>query len=94
MGNYLLSECRNRPYTAEDAALPPIAGEHVVQVLPQALVERAGLFPPMDVGRQVSIADMLKMKPYAVSLSISFACILVCTCIAMPGMHIAVQRFK
>ena len=56
MGSYLLSECRNRPYTAEDAALPRISGEHVVQILPQALVERAGLFPAMDVARQVSVS--------------------------------------
>ena len=54
MGNYLLSECRNRPYTAEDAALPPIAGEHVVQVLPQDLLGRAALFPAMDPATQVS----------------------------------------
>lgn len=54
MGNYLLSECRNRPYTAEDAALPPIAGEHVVQVLPQDLLGRAALFPTMDPASQVS----------------------------------------
>lgn len=54
MGNYLLSECRNRPYTAEDAALPPIAGEHVVQILPQDLIGRAALFPTMDPASQVS----------------------------------------
>lgn len=54
MGNYLLSECRNRPYTAEDAALPPIAGEHVVQILPQDLLGRAALFPGMDPASQVS----------------------------------------
>ena len=57
MGSYLVSECRNRPYTAHDAAQPPIAGEHVVQILPQALVERAGLFPAMDIARQVSVAQ-------------------------------------
>ena len=46
MGSYLLSECRNRAYTADDAALPCIAGEHVRQILPEALVLRAALFPP------------------------------------------------
>ena len=53
MGNYVLSECRNRAYTAEDAALPCIAGEHVRQILPEALVERAALFPPLDPASQV-----------------------------------------
>ena len=63
MGSYLLSECRNRPYTAEDAALPRISGEHVVQILPQALVERAGLFPAMDVARQVSAGEKQLFPP-------------------------------
>ena len=54
MGSYLLSERGSRPYNADDAALPPIAGEHVRQILPEALVERAGLFPPFDPSRQVS----------------------------------------
>lgn len=54
MGYYLLAECRNRPYTAEDAALPPIAGEHVVQILPQDLLARAALFPAMDPATQVT----------------------------------------
>ena len=53
MGSHLLSECRNRAYTADDAALPCIAGEHVRQILPEALVERATLFPPFDPARQV-----------------------------------------
>ena len=55
MGSYLLSECRNRAYTADDAALPCIAGEHVRQILPEALVERAALFPPFDQTSQVSL---------------------------------------
>ena len=54
MGNFVLSECRNRAYTAEDAALPCIAGEHVRQILPEALVERAALFPPFDPASQVT----------------------------------------
>ncbi len=49
MGSYVLSECRNRAYTADDAALPCIAGEHVRQILPEALVERAAMFPPFDL---------------------------------------------
>ena len=53
MGNFVLSECRNRAYTAEDAALPCIAGEHVRQILPEALVERAALLPAFDPARQV-----------------------------------------
>jgi len=53
MGSYLLSECRNRAYTADDAALPCIAGEHVRQILPEALVLRAALFPPLDPASQV-----------------------------------------
>lgn len=53
MGNFVLSECRNRAYTADDAALPCIAGEHVRQILPEALVERAALFPPFDPASQV-----------------------------------------
>ena len=53
MGNFVLSECRNRAYTAEDAALPCIAGEHVRQILPEALLERAALLPPLDLARQV-----------------------------------------
>ena len=57
MGSYLLSECRNRAYTADDAALPCIAGEHVRQILPEALVERAALFPPFDPASQVRCAD-------------------------------------
>ena len=55
MGSYVLSECRNRAYTADDAALPCIAGEHVRQILPEALVERAALFPPFDPARQVPL---------------------------------------
>ena len=55
MGSYLLSERGSRPYNADDAALPPIAGEHVRQILPEALVERAGLFPPFDPSRQVHL---------------------------------------
>ncbi|KAL0023908.1 hypothetical protein WJX79_009620 [Trebouxia sp. C0005] len=54
MGSYVLSECRNRAYTADDAALPCIAGEHVRQILPEALVERAALFPPFDPASQVA----------------------------------------
>ena len=54
MGNFVLSECRNRAYTAEDAALPCIAGEHVRQILPEALVERAALLPALDPARQVT----------------------------------------
>ena len=61
MGNYLLSDCRNRPYTAEDAALPPIAGEHVVQILPQDLLGRAALFPAMDPATQVSYRSPVHM---------------------------------
>ena len=56
MGNFVLSECRNRAYTAEDAALPCIAGEHVRQILPEALVERAALLPAVDPARQVTHA--------------------------------------
>jgi hypothetical protein len=55
MGSYLLSELCSRPYTADDAALPCIAGEHVRQILPEALVERAALFPPFDPARQVPL---------------------------------------
>ncbi len=58
MGSYVLSECRNRAYTADDAALPCIAGEHVRQILPEALVERAALFPPFDPARQVPLQDV------------------------------------
>ena len=54
MGSFLLNEVRSRPYTADDAALPCIAGEHVRQILPEALVERAAGFPPFDHLRQVS----------------------------------------
>ncbi|DBA81177.1 TPA: hypothetical protein ACH3X2_006995 [Trebouxia sp. C0005] len=54
MGSYVLSECRNRAYTADDAALPCIAGEHVRQILPEALVERAALFPPFEPALQVA----------------------------------------
>ena len=64
MGSYVLSECRNRAYTADDAALPCIAGEHVRQILPEALVERAALFPPFDPARQVPLQAV--------------ACLLVC----------------
>ena len=39
MGSYMLSECRNRPYTVEDAAQPAISGEHVVQILPHSPLE-------------------------------------------------------
>ena len=53
MGSYLLSDAYSRPYTADDAALPCIAGEHVRQILPEALVDRAALFPPFDPTRQV-----------------------------------------
>ena len=53
VGSYLLSECRNRAYTADDAALPCIAGEHVRQILPEALVERAALFTALDPASQV-----------------------------------------
>jgi hypothetical protein len=64
MGSYVLSECRNRPYTADDAALPCIAGEHVRQILPEALVERAALFPPFDPASQVRIpAALLPLLP-------------------------------
>lgn len=52
MGRYVLSECRNKPYTAEDAAQPP--GEHVVQILPHSLLERANIFCAIDSVRQVS----------------------------------------
>ncbi|KAL3142345.1 hypothetical protein ABBQ38_002682 [Trebouxia sp. C0009 RCD-2024] len=54
MGNFVLSECRNRAYTGEDAALPCIAGEHVRQILPEALLERAALLPPFDPASQVA----------------------------------------
>ena len=53
MGSYMLSECRNRPYTAEDAAQPAISGEHVVQILPYSLLERANTFCAIDSVRQV-----------------------------------------
>ena len=53
MGSYLMTEVRSRPYTADDAALPCIAGEHVRQILPEALVERAAVFPPFDPKCQV-----------------------------------------
>ena len=53
MGSYLLAGQGSRAYTADDAALPPIAGEHVRQILPEALVERAGMFPPFEASRQV-----------------------------------------
>lgn len=52
MGSFLLNDVRSRPYTADDAALPCIAGEHVRQILPEALVERAAGFPPFDRHRQ------------------------------------------
>ena len=39
MGSYMLSECRNRPYTVEDAAQPAISGEHAVQILPHSPLE-------------------------------------------------------
>jgi len=54
MGSYMLSECRNRPYTVEDAAQPAISGEHVVQILPHSLLERANTFCAIDSVRQVS----------------------------------------
>ena len=54
MGSYLLSECPNTAYTADEAALPCIAGKHVRQILPEALVERAALFPAFDPSRQVT----------------------------------------
>ena len=54
MGSYMLSECRNRPYTVEDAAQPAISGEHVVQILPHSLLERANTFRAIDSVRQVS----------------------------------------
>ena len=54
MGSFLLKQVGSRPYTADDAALPCIAGEHVRQILPEALVERAAGFPPFDHLRQVS----------------------------------------
>lgn len=53
MGSYLMTEVRSTPYTADDAALPCIAGEHVRQILPEALVERAAVFPPFDPKCQV-----------------------------------------
>ena len=53
MGSFLLTDVRSRPYTADDAALPCIAGEHVRQILPEALVERAASFPPFDRLSQV-----------------------------------------
>ena len=60
MGSHLLSECRNRAYTADDAARPCIAGEHVRQVLPEALVDRAALFKPLDQASQVlNVLDVL-----------------------------------
>ena len=52
MGSFLLNEVRSRPYTTDDAALACIAGEHVRQILPEALVERAAGFPPFDRLRQ------------------------------------------
>ncbi len=54
MGSYMLSECRNRPYTVQDAAQPAISGEHVVQILPHSLLERANTFCAIDSVRQVS----------------------------------------
>ena len=54
MGSHMLSECRNRPYTVEDAAQPAISGEHVVQILPHSLLERANTFCAIDPVRQVS----------------------------------------
>ena len=62
MGSFLLSEVRSRPYTADDAALPCIAGEHVRQILPEALAERAALFPPFDRLRQVNIFSPTLLK--------------------------------
>ena len=58
MGSYVLSECRNRAYTADDAAMPCIAGEHVRQILPEALVERAALFAPFDPASQVGRREL------------------------------------
>lgn len=52
MGSFLLNDVRSRPYTADDAALACIAGEHVRQILPEALVQRAAGFPPFDRLRQ------------------------------------------
>ena len=53
MGSFLLTEVRSKPYTADDAALAIIAGAHVRQILPEALVARAAVFPPFDRLRQV-----------------------------------------
>ena len=59
MGSYMLSECRNRPYTVEDAAQPAISGEHVVQILPHSLLERANTFCAIDSTRQVLVKTNL-----------------------------------
>ena len=59
MGSFLLNQVRSRPYTADDAALPCIAGEHVRQILPEALVERAAKFPPFDHLRQVKLQCLI-----------------------------------
>lgn len=81
MGSYLLSDVYSRPYTADDAALPCIAGEHVRQILPEALVDRAVTFPPFDPTRQVSLYKCI--VPVYLLL---YASVCRCTCLLMsPG---------
>ena len=72
MGSYLLSDRGSRPYNADDAALPPIAGEHVRQILPEALVDRAGLFPPFDPSRQVRLRLQVMLGPHKQKVAASF----------------------
>ena len=78
MGSYVLSECRNRAYTADDAALPCIPGEHVRQILPEALVERAALFPPFDPARQVPLQEVACLL---IRSSASAACLPLMPCL-------------
>ncbi len=82
MGSYVLSECRNRAYTADDAALPCIAGEHVRQILPEALVERAALFPPFDPARQVPLQSPICLYVVLLLLQVYPACL---ACLHTPS---------
>ena len=69
MGSYMLSECRNRPYTVEDAAQPAISGEHVVQILPHSLLERANTFCAIDSVRQVLVKTSVRRLDFHAYLS-------------------------
>ena len=79
MGSFLLSEVRSRPYTADDAALPCIAGEHVRQILPEALVERAASFPPFD--RLSQVCTIIQTSTHAAADQIKRLLALCLTCL-------------